>query len=132
MGLFPMGSTLSFSTMLPLFLCHSQAHTPWPSILVQWTIGTVPYSWMWHGESSLAELSPLVQVIASASATQAPVEEFFLGGGVVDMLIASNTSGCFTLDTVDIPGRVAQFITGANMSHQLPISEAMLTYKQKR
>ncbi|XP_066481007.1 phosphofurin acidic cluster sorting protein 1-like isoform X3 [Tiliqua scincoides] len=35
-------------------------------------------------------------------------------------------------DTVDIPGRVAQFITGANMSHQLPISEAMLTYKQKR
>ncbi|XP_066480998.1 phosphofurin acidic cluster sorting protein 1-like isoform X2 [Tiliqua scincoides] len=34
-------------------------------------------------------------------------------------------------DTVDIPGRVAQFITGANMSHQLPISEAMLTYKQK-
>uniref|UniRef100_A0A8C6VAD9 Phosphofurin acidic cluster sorting protein 2-like n=1 Tax=Naja naja TaxID=35670 RepID=A0A8C6VAD9_NAJNA len=35
------------------------------------------------------------------------------------------------LDTVDIPGRVAQFITGANVSHQLPISEAMLTYKQK-
>ncbi|XP_015746992.2 phosphofurin acidic cluster sorting protein 1-like isoform X2 [Python bivittatus] len=34
-------------------------------------------------------------------------------------------------DTVDIPGRVAQFITGANVSHQLPISEAMLTYKQK-
>ncbi|XP_039180483.1 phosphofurin acidic cluster sorting protein 2-like isoform X4 [Crotalus tigris] len=35
-------------------------------------------------------------------------------------------------DTVDIPGRVAQFITGASVSHQLPISEAMLTYKQKR
>ncbi|XP_034283482.1 phosphofurin acidic cluster sorting protein 2-like isoform X5 [Pantherophis guttatus] len=35
-------------------------------------------------------------------------------------------------DTVDISGRVAQFITGANVSHQLPISEAMLTYKQKR
>ncbi|KAL7987291.1 hypothetical protein Chor_006210 [Crotalus horridus] len=34
-------------------------------------------------------------------------------------------------DTVDIPGRVAQFITGASVSHQLPISEAMLTYKQK-
>uniref|UniRef100_A0A8C5WN14 Phosphofurin acidic cluster sorting protein 2 n=1 Tax=Laticauda laticaudata TaxID=8630 RepID=A0A8C5WN14_LATLA len=34
-------------------------------------------------------------------------------------------------DTVDIPGRLAQFITGANVSHQLPISEAMLTYKQK-
>ncbi|XP_053239400.1 phosphofurin acidic cluster sorting protein 2-like isoform X2 [Podarcis raffonei] len=35
-------------------------------------------------------------------------------------------------DTVDVPGRVVQFITGANVSHQLPISEAMLTYKQKR
>ncbi|XP_025067657.1 phosphofurin acidic cluster sorting protein 2-like isoform X6 [Alligator sinensis] len=35
-------------------------------------------------------------------------------------------------DTVDVPGRVAQFIAGASLSHQLPISEAMLTYKQKR
>ncbi|XP_050807149.1 phosphofurin acidic cluster sorting protein 2-like isoform X1 [Gopherus flavomarginatus] len=35
-------------------------------------------------------------------------------------------------DTVDVPGRVAQFIAGASQSHQLPISEAMLTYKQKR
>ncbi|KAF2981045.1 hypothetical protein EK904_002235 [Melospiza melodia maxima] len=37
-----------------------------------------------------------------------------------------------TADTVDIAGRVAQFIAGASLSHQLPISEAMLTYKQKR
>uniref|UniRef100_A0A8C0UHE8 Phosphofurin acidic cluster sorting protein 2-like n=1 Tax=Cyanistes caeruleus TaxID=156563 RepID=A0A8C0UHE8_CYACU len=36
-----------------------------------------------------------------------------------------------TADTVDIAGRVAQFIAGASLSHQLPISEAMLTYKQK-
>ncbi|KAI6071543.1 hypothetical protein LUU34_00508200 [Aix galericulata] len=35
-------------------------------------------------------------------------------------------------DTVDIAGRVTQFIAGASLSHQLPISEAMLTYKQKR
>ncbi|NXA39332.1 PACS1 protein, partial [Eudromia elegans] len=34
-------------------------------------------------------------------------------------------------DTVDIAGRIAQFIAGASLSHQLPISEAMLTYKQK-
>ncbi|XP_074845357.1 phosphofurin acidic cluster sorting protein 2-like isoform X2 [Carettochelys insculpta] len=34
-------------------------------------------------------------------------------------------------DTLDIPGRVAQFIAGASQSHPLPISEAMLTYKQK-
>ncbi|XP_062427369.1 phosphofurin acidic cluster sorting protein 1-like isoform X2 [Rhea pennata] len=36
-----------------------------------------------------------------------------------------------TTDTVDIAGRVTQFIAGASFSHQLPISEAMLTYKQK-
>ncbi|XP_050751041.1 phosphofurin acidic cluster sorting protein 1-like isoform X2 [Gymnogyps californianus] len=30
-----------------------------------------------------------------------------------------------------IAGRVTQFIAGASLSHQLPISEAMLTYKQK-
>ncbi|CAM5104024.1 unnamed protein product [Eretmochelys imbricata] len=35
-------------------------------------------------------------------------------------------------DTVDVPGRMVQFIAGASQSHQLPISEAMLTYKQKR
>ncbi|KFO84357.1 Phosphofurin acidic cluster sorting protein 1, partial [Buceros rhinoceros silvestris] len=34
-------------------------------------------------------------------------------------------------DTLDIAGRIAQFIAGASLSHQLPISEAMLTYKQK-
>ncbi|XP_069464998.1 phosphofurin acidic cluster sorting protein 2-like isoform X2 [Ambystoma mexicanum] len=36
-----------------------------------------------------------------------------------------------TSDSLDVPGRVAQYIAGANVSHQLPISEAMLTYKQK-
>ncbi|XP_075782039.1 LOW QUALITY PROTEIN: phosphofurin acidic cluster sorting protein 2-like [Pelodiscus sinensis] len=35
-------------------------------------------------------------------------------------------------DPVDVPGRVAEFIAGASQSHQLPISEAMLTYKQRR
>uniref|UniRef100_A0A8C3XJV2 Phosphofurin acidic cluster sorting protein 2 n=1 Tax=Chelydra serpentina TaxID=8475 RepID=A0A8C3XJV2_CHESE len=30
-------------------------------------------------------------------------------------------------DTVDVPGRVAQLMAGASQSHQLPISEAMLT-----
>ncbi|XP_069092519.1 phosphofurin acidic cluster sorting protein 2-like isoform X1 [Pleurodeles waltl] len=34
-------------------------------------------------------------------------------------------------DCLDIPGRIAQYIAGASVSHQLPISEAMLTYKQK-
>ncbi|XP_078069636.1 phosphofurin acidic cluster sorting protein 2-like [Mustelus asterias] len=37
-----------------------------------------------------------------------------------------------TAETFDIISRVLQYVSGANMSHQLPISEAMLTYKQKR
>ncbi|XP_053522012.1 phosphofurin acidic cluster sorting protein 2 isoform X8 [Artibeus jamaicensis] len=34
-------------------------------------------------------------------------------------------------DTLDIVSRVTQYIAGANCAHQLPIAEAMLTYKQK-
>ncbi|XP_078503384.1 phosphofurin acidic cluster sorting protein 2-like isoform X2 [Lissotriton helveticus] len=36
-----------------------------------------------------------------------------------------------SVDGLDIPGRIAEYIAGASVSHQLPISEAMLTYKQK-
>uniref|UniRef100_A0A3Q3WAE8 Phosphofurin acidic cluster sorting protein 2 n=1 Tax=Mola mola TaxID=94237 RepID=A0A3Q3WAE8_MOLML len=32
---------------------------------------------------------------------------------------------------IDVAGRVVQYLAGANVSHQFPISEAMLTYKQK-
>ncbi|XP_074182858.1 phosphofurin acidic cluster sorting protein 2 isoform X10 [Rhinolophus sinicus] len=35
-------------------------------------------------------------------------------------------------DTPDIVSRITQYIAGANCAHQLPIAEAMLTYKQKR
>uniref|UniRef100_A0A8C1NPR1 Si:ch211-126j24.1 n=1 Tax=Cyprinus carpio TaxID=7962 RepID=A0A8C1NPR1_CYPCA len=35
-------------------------------------------------------------------------------------------------DNIDVAGRVSQYLTGASLSHQFPISEAMLTYKQKR
>ncbi|KAL2082816.1 hypothetical protein ACEWY4_020589 [Coilia grayii] len=34
-------------------------------------------------------------------------------------------------DNLDVAGRIIQYIAGANVSHQFPISEAMLTYKQK-
>uniref|UniRef100_A0A8C1NSJ2 Si:ch211-126j24.1 n=1 Tax=Cyprinus carpio TaxID=7962 RepID=A0A8C1NSJ2_CYPCA len=34
-------------------------------------------------------------------------------------------------DNIDVAGRVSQYLTGASLSHQFPISEAMLTYKQK-
>ncbi|XP_037359998.1 phosphofurin acidic cluster sorting protein 2 isoform X2 [Talpa occidentalis] len=34
-------------------------------------------------------------------------------------------------DTPDIVARITQYISGANCAHQLPIAEAMLTYKQK-
>ena len=32
----------------------------------------------------------------------------------------------------DVAARVAQYLAGAQLSHQVPISEAMLTYKQRR
>ncbi|KAM4690822.1 phosphofurin acidic cluster sorting protein 2 [Rhinophrynus dorsalis] len=35
-------------------------------------------------------------------------------------------------DPPDVASRVMQYIAGANCAHQLPIAEAMLTYKQKR
>ncbi|XP_060037157.1 phosphofurin acidic cluster sorting protein 2 isoform X2 [Erinaceus europaeus] len=35
-------------------------------------------------------------------------------------------------DTPDIVSRITQYISGANCAHQLPIAEAMLTYKQRR
>uniref|UniRef100_A0A8C1S9W1 Si:ch211-126j24.1 n=1 Tax=Cyprinus carpio TaxID=7962 RepID=A0A8C1S9W1_CYPCA len=35
-------------------------------------------------------------------------------------------------DNIDVAGRVSQYLAGASLSHQFPISEAMLTYKQKR
>uniref|UniRef100_H2RNL1 Phosphofurin acidic cluster sorting protein 2-like n=1 Tax=Takifugu rubripes TaxID=31033 RepID=H2RNL1_TAKRU len=34
-------------------------------------------------------------------------------------------------ESIDVAGRVVQYLAGANISHQFPISEAMLTYKQK-
>ncbi|KAM8946179.1 phosphofurin acidic cluster sorting protein 2-like [Pelodytes ibericus] len=34
-------------------------------------------------------------------------------------------------DRLDVAGRVAQYVTGASVSHQLSISEAMLTYRQR-
>ncbi|XP_067381701.1 phosphofurin acidic cluster sorting protein 2 isoform X3 [Channa argus] len=35
-------------------------------------------------------------------------------------------------NNIDVAGRIIQYLAGANVSHQFPISEAMLTYKQKR
>ncbi|MEE6515650.1 hypothetical protein FKM82_024575 [Ascaphus truei] len=34
-------------------------------------------------------------------------------------------------DRLDVAGRVAQYMAGVCVSHQLPISEAMLTYRQR-
>ncbi|XP_026866333.2 phosphofurin acidic cluster sorting protein 2 isoform X2 [Electrophorus electricus] len=34
-------------------------------------------------------------------------------------------------DSIDVAGRILQYLAGANVSHQFPISEAMLTYRQK-
>ncbi|KAG5265602.1 hypothetical protein AALO_G00244290 [Alosa alosa] len=35
-------------------------------------------------------------------------------------------------DSLDVVSRITQYMAGANGAHQLPIAEAMLTYKQKR
>lgn len=35
-------------------------------------------------------------------------------------------------ESPDVVSRVTQYMEGANGAHQLPIAEAMLTYKQKR
>ncbi|XP_035256562.1 phosphofurin acidic cluster sorting protein 2-like isoform X2 [Anguilla rostrata] len=34
-------------------------------------------------------------------------------------------------ESIDIAGRIVQYLCGANVSHHFPISEAMLTYRQK-
>ncbi|KAM3919208.1 phosphofurin acidic cluster sorting protein 2 isoform 2-T3 [Leptodactylus fuscus] len=48
----------------------------------------------------------------------------------------AQTSDVSLLPTIqeppDVVSRVTQYIAGANCAHQLPIAEAMLTYKQKR
>ncbi|XP_073495265.1 phosphofurin acidic cluster sorting protein 2 isoform X5 [Phyllobates terribilis] len=48
----------------------------------------------------------------------------------------AQTSDVSLLSTIqeppDVVSRVTQYIAGANCAHQLPIAEAMLTYKQKR
>ncbi|KFP86296.1 Phosphofurin acidic cluster sorting protein 1, partial [Apaloderma vittatum] len=67
---------------------------------------------------------PLAKYLASVDSKYSPL--------FLDTAWRELSSQLFVLaDTVDIAGRVAQFITGASFSHQLPISEAMLTYKQK-
>lgn len=39
---------------------------------------------------------------------------------------------CTVQESPDVVSRVTQYMLGANGAHQLPIAEAMLTYKQKR
>lgn len=39
---------------------------------------------------------------------------------------------CAAQENPDVVSRVTQYMVGANGAHQLPIAEAMLTYKQKR
>lgn len=41
-------------------------------------------------------------------------------------------SSCAAQESLDVVSRVTQYMLGANGAHQLPIAEAMLTYKQKR
>ncbi|XP_050950736.1 phosphofurin acidic cluster sorting protein 2 isoform X4 [Labeo rohita] len=68
---------------------------------------------------------PLAKYI---SAFDSKFNNIFMDAGWRDMfgrLEAPNS------DNIDVAGRVSQYLAGANLSHQFPISEAMLTYKQK-
>ncbi|RXM33670.1 Phosphofurin acidic cluster sorting protein 1 [Acipenser ruthenus] len=67
--------------------------------------------WIQHGGRSSAKQSHQPQVIR-------PVED-------------ESSLVHFYRDNIDIAGRVSQYVVGANVSHHFPISEAMLTYKQK-
>lgn len=50
--------------------------------------------------------------------------------GVALNSVASSSSAA--QENLDVVSRVTQYMLGANGAHQLPIAEAMLTYKQKR
>ena len=38
---------------------------------------------------------------------------------------------CVCADQLDVAGRIAQYVGGATVTHQLPIAEAMLTCKHR-
>uniref|UniRef100_A0A4W5MAA9 Si:ch211-126j24.1 n=1 Tax=Hucho hucho TaxID=62062 RepID=A0A4W5MAA9_9TELE len=56
----------------------------------------------------------------------------FMDAGWRDLFGRLEAPTSVSLDNIDVAGRVSQYLAGASVSHQCPISEAMLTYKQKR
>ncbi|TRZ01124.1 hypothetical protein DNTS_007849, partial [Danionella cerebrum] len=62
------------------------------------------------------------------SALDGRFSSIFMDSGWRDMFSRTEAP---TADNIDVAGRVSQYLAGANLSHQFPISEAMLTYKQK-
>lgn len=90
------------------------------------TVNLTVCSWTRRGEScSVAQsLRPRVQtenIIRWSLCRVCDVKE-----------IVMMSCDVFSTDTVDVAGRIIQYLAGANVSHQFPISEAMLTYRQKR
>uniref|UniRef100_A0A4W5MAB7 Si:ch211-126j24.1 n=1 Tax=Hucho hucho TaxID=62062 RepID=A0A4W5MAB7_9TELE len=55
----------------------------------------------------------------------------FMDAGWRDLFGRLEAPTSVSLDNIDVAGRVSQYLAGASVSHQCPISEAMLTYKQK-
>uniref|UniRef100_A0A8C7P034 Si:ch211-126j24.1 n=1 Tax=Oncorhynchus mykiss TaxID=8022 RepID=A0A8C7P034_ONCMY len=55
----------------------------------------------------------------------------FMDAGWRDLFGRLEAPTSVSIDNIDVAGRVSQYLAGASVSHQCPISEAMLTYKQK-
>uniref|UniRef100_A0A8C8CZY3 Uncharacterized protein n=1 Tax=Oncorhynchus tshawytscha TaxID=74940 RepID=A0A8C8CZY3_ONCTS len=55
----------------------------------------------------------------------------FMDAGWRDLFSRLEAPTSVSIDNIDVAGRVSQYLAGASVSHQCPISEAMLTYKQK-
>ncbi|XP_067115571.1 phosphofurin acidic cluster sorting protein 2 [Osmerus mordax] len=68
---------------------------------------------------------PLAKYMASFDSK---FNNIFMDGGWRDLFGRLEAP---TSDNIDVAGRVSQYLAGASVSHQCPISEAMLTYKQK-
>uniref|UniRef100_A0A3P9LW90 Phosphofurin acidic cluster sorting protein 1/2 C-terminal domain-containing protein n=1 Tax=Oryzias latipes TaxID=8090 RepID=A0A3P9LW90_ORYLA len=71
---------------------------------------------------------PLAKYMASFDSR---FNSIFMDTAWRDLMVKESQPPVSPADSIDVAGRVVQYLGGANVSHQFPISEAMLTYKQK-
>lgn len=61
-----------------------------------------------------------------------PLTFSFYGSATFKDVTLNSVRAAAVQESLDVVSRVTQYMLGANSAHQLPIAEAMLTYKQKR